>query len=123
MRLLAPLFLLLCTTAAHADKASIERYFQALDLNGDGYVSLAEAAGDPIVVQRFDKGDKNRDGKLSQKEFANLGKVKLRLAKARKDKGKEGEVSAAVGGTQPVRLTPAERKRQRQMKDASEAGG
>jgi EF hand len=123
MRLLAPLFLLLCATAAHADKASIERYFQALDLNGDGYVSLAEAAGDPIVVQRFDKGDKNRDGKLSEKEFANLGKVKLRVAKARKDKGKEGEVSAAVGGTTPVHLTPAERKRQRLMKDASEAGG
>jgi hypothetical protein len=124
MRLLAAplvaLGLLLGTTAAHADKASVERYFQALDLNGDGYVSIAEAAGDAVVVKRFDKGDRNRDGKLSEKEFANLGKVKLRVAKARKDKGKEGEVSAAVGGTKPA---SAQLKRPRQAKDASEAGG
>src|SRR5689334_7477489 len=96
MRVSAAVFLLLCATAAHADKESIERYFQALDLNGDGYVSLAEAAGDEVVVKRFDKGDRNRDGKLSPKEFANLHKVKVRVAKARKDKQ---DVSAASGGT------------------------
>jgi hypothetical protein len=81
--------------------ASLESYFRTLDLNGDGFVSLAEAAGDPIVVQRFDKGDRNRDGKLSEKEFANLSRVKVRVAKARKDK--ETEASAAVGGTSPRR--------------------
>jgi hypothetical protein len=100
MRVAATAFLLLCATAAHADKESIERYFQALDVNGDGYVSLAEAAGDEVVVKRFDKGDRNRDGKLSAKEFTNLTKVKVRVAKARKDKP---DVSAATGGTKAKR--------------------
>jgi hypothetical protein len=85
------------TAAAEISRYQIEEEFRALDLNGDGYVSLAEAAGDSVIVQRFDKGDRNRDGKLSEKEFANLGKVKLRVAKARKDK--EKEPSAAVGGS------------------------
>jgi len=119
MRLAATLILLLCATAARADKESIERYFQALDLDGDGYVSLAEAAGDPIIVKRFDKGDRNRDGKLSDKEFARLPKVKVRVAKAKKD---EKEVSAAAGGSaSSEKMTLAERRRQRAMK-ASVAG-
>ena len=100
MRVPAAVFLLLCATVAHADKESIERYFQALDLNGDGYVSLAEAAGDEVIVKRFDKGDRNRDGKLSAKEFANLTRVKVRVAKAPKDKQ---DVSAATGGTKARR--------------------
>lgn len=122
MRFLA-LCLLLCAPAAHADKASIDRYFKALDLNGDGFVSLAEAAGDPVVVSRFDKGDRNRDGKLSDKEFANLSRVKTRLAKARKDKDKHDEASAAAGGTRPVRLTREERRRMRMLKGESSGGG
>ena len=113
------------TADAKGDKkavsnASVDRYFQTLDLNGDGFVSLAEAAGDPVIVQRFDKADRNRDGKLSEKEFASLSKVKVRVAKARKDKDKD--VSAAVGGTAPQRLTPAERRRQRAMKEGAEGG-
>jgi hypothetical protein len=70
-----------------------DKYFDSLDLNGDGYVSIAEAAGNPEVVKRFDKADKNRDGKLSRKEFANLKNVKVRVA------AKKKEPSAAVGGT------------------------
>ena len=118
MRLFLCLLLLLCAATARADKASLDRYFQALDLNGDGYVSLSEAAGDKVVVQRFDKADRNRDGKLSEKEFANLGKVKVRVAKARKDKD---DVSAAAGGTKPERITRAERRRQELMKTGVEA--
>lgn len=76
------------------DGGSLQRYFQALDLDGDGYVSLAEASGDPIIVQRFDKADRDRDGKLSPKEFARLPKVKVRLAKKK-------EPGAAVGGSAP----------------------
>ena len=80
---------------AHADDGgSVNRYFDTLDLNGDGYVSLSEAAGHEIVVTRFDRADRNKDGKLSRREFANLGKVKTRVAKK-----KGGEPSAAVGGS------------------------
>jgi hypothetical protein len=122
MRTLAALCLVLCTSLAYADKAAIDRYFKALDLNGDGYVSMAEAAGDPVVVSRFDRGDRNRDGKLSEKEFANLGKVKVRVAKAKKDKGNDDEPSAAAGGTSRI-STRAERRRERTMKDRAEGGG
>ena len=107
---------LLAVSAAHADQAAIDKYFRALDLNGDGFVSLAEAAGDEVIVSRFDKGDRDRDGKLSRKEFASLNKVKVRVAKA---KEKDKDRSAAVGGT-----TRAERKRTRAEKSGSgESGG
>jgi len=139
MRAIVLLLLLGVVSAAMADKkadkkavkkaektasnASVDRYFQALDLNGDGFVSLAEAAGDPVIVQRFDKGDRNRDGKLSEKEFASLSKVKVRVAKAKKGKGAEpDETSAAVGGSAPERVSRSERQRQRLMK-AAEGGG
>lgn len=122
MRSLAGLFLLIAASAVQADKAAIDNYFRALDLNGDGYVSLAEAAGDPVVVSRFDRADRNHDGKLSAREFANLSKVKVRVAKAKKDKDKDKEMSAAVGGSAPERLTRAERRRQRQMKESAESG-
>ncbi len=88
---------LACT--AQADSAT-DSYFQSLDLNGDGYVSLSEAAGDAVVVNRFDRADKNRDGKLSPKEFANLKKIKVRVATRKKQ---EKEESAAAGGSAPTR--------------------
>ena len=106
-KVLAALFLSALAPTAYAEKASLDRYFQTLDLNGDGYVSLAEAAGDPVVVSRFDKGDRNRDGKLSEKEFAGLSKVKLRVAKGKKAKDKEQEPSAAVGATKRTRAKTA----------------
>ena len=53
-----------------------------LDLNGDGLISLAEAAGHGDVVTRFERADRNKDGKLSKAEFDRL--AKLPPPKARK---------------------------------------
>jgi len=93
MKRIAVLCIAVAAGGALAQSQSVtDKYFDSLDLNGDGYVSLAEAAGNEEVVKRFDKADRNRDGKLSRKEFANLKNVKVRVA------GKKKEPSAAVGG-------------------------
>ena len=111
MRFYGLCLVLLASTANAADTAT-DRYFRSLDLNGDGYVSLSEAAGHELIVTRFDKGDRNKDGKLSPKEFANLKNVKVRVATRKKNKGEDkDEPSAAVGGTA------------RKSKAKSEAGG
>jgi hypothetical protein len=49
--------------------------FEGLDLNGDKRISLAEAAGHNDVVLRFDRADRNRDGKLTQAEFNRVEKL------------------------------------------------
>jgi hypothetical protein len=98
-----PVLLLALAGVAHADDGgSVSRYFDTLDLNGDGYVSLSEAAGHEVVVTRFDRADRNKDGKLSRKEFANLSKVKVRVAKKKGE-----EPSAAVGGSAPKKKEKA----------------
>ena len=97
MRFLVAFTFALAANVVYADE-SMDNYFRSLDLDGDGYVSLSEAAGDAVVVNRFDKADKNRDGKLSSKEFARLKNIRVRVAKK-----KEKEPSAAVGGTAPTR--------------------
>ena len=74
-----------------------------LDLNGDGYVSLAEAAGNANVVTRFNRADRNKDGKLSKAEFDRLDKMpppKAPKSKSRviRQKPTADEASAAAGG-------------------------
>lgn len=49
--------------------------YSAVDLNGDGRLSLAEAAGNAEIVTRFDRADRNRDGKLTQVELNRLAKL------------------------------------------------
>src|SRR6185503_5677730 len=39
--------------------------FRVLDKNNDGYLSKAEAAGNPDLAKRFKEADDNNDGKLS----------------------------------------------------------
>ena len=49
--------------------------FSSLDLNRDGRVSLAEAAGYGDIVTRFARADRNKDGKLTKVEFERLAKL------------------------------------------------
>ena len=51
-----------------------EAQFRALDIDGDGFVSKAEAAGNEKVTLGFDRADRNRDGKLSFAEYDSIGK-------------------------------------------------
>jgi hypothetical protein len=57
---------------------------QALDLNGDGRLSLAEAAGNAEIVARFHRADRNKDGKLTQAEFDRLAKLPEPAPKAKR---------------------------------------
>lgn len=75
--------------------------FSVLDLDGDGLVSLAEAAGHGELVVHFDRADRNRDGKLSHAEFDNLGKKPQRRSRttARTDRARKstsGTRSASI---------------------------
>jgi hypothetical protein len=56
---------------ASSDK---EAMFRRLDIDGDGFVSKAEAAGNEPATLGFDRADRNRDGKLSFAEYDSIGK-------------------------------------------------
>lgn len=90
--------LMLLVPAAALAQADHEQEFDALDLNGDKRVSLAEAAGFPNVVLRFDKADRNRDGKLTLREFNRMKKLRM-------------PVSAAGGGSAPTKQSGKKAKR------------
>jgi hypothetical protein len=49
--------------------------FGSLDLNQDGRLSLAEAAGYSDIMTRFARADRNKDGKLTRTEFDRLAKL------------------------------------------------
>lgn len=61
-----------------------EQAFKALDLDGDGDISKAEAAGHADVVTGFDRADRNHDGKLSRAEYQELGKKTKKQQAARR---------------------------------------
>lgn len=79
---LACLLLVLAASAASAQEASVR--FLILDLDGDGYVSLAEAAGLGDIVTRFDRADADRDGRLSAKEFGRLDRMRVSATKTKR---------------------------------------
>jgi EF hand len=53
----------------------VQSPFDGLDVNGDGKLSLAEAAGYGDVVTRFHRVDRNKDGRLTKAEFERLAKL------------------------------------------------
>jgi hypothetical protein len=62
--------------------------FRALDLDGDGFVSRAEAAGQSEVMDGFDRADRDNDGRLSYREYDALVKRAAALKKAREAREK-----------------------------------
>ena len=63
-----------------ADK---EEAFKRLDIDGDGAISKAEAAGNAKLMNAFDHADKDRDGKLSRAEYDSMGSAPEGKAKAK----------------------------------------
>jgi hypothetical protein len=61
--------------AAEASAGAGATSGQGLDLNADGQLSLAEAAGDAHIVPRFNRADRNKDGRLSKAEYDRLDKL------------------------------------------------
>jgi hypothetical protein len=58
--------------------ADQEQAFKGFDVDGDGAISKAEAAGNETIVKHFDRADRDRDGKLSKAEYAGLEKLQAR---------------------------------------------
>ena len=71
-----------------------EAMFRRLDIDGDGFVSKAEAAGNEPVTVGFDRADRNRDGKLSFAEYDSIGKPRPARKKTARPQG-----SASAGAS------------------------
>jgi hypothetical protein len=61
----------------------LQRDFDRLDANGDGFISSNEAYADPGVEEQFERADRNQDGKLDLAEYQELmiGMTRVRLRK------------------------------------------
>jgi hypothetical protein len=75
--------------------------FKNLDIDGDGQVSRAEAAGNKEVTEAFDRADRNRDGKLSVAEYERHGKAQAKAQAKQRAAARKSEPSASAGGTRP----------------------
>ncbi len=70
----------------------LEQAFKKSDIDGDGAVSKAEAAGNERLVVGFDRADRDHDGKLTRAEFDSVYQPKAK-GKAKKQQ------SASRGGS------------------------
>ena len=68
---------------APASGADKDQAFKRLDMDGDGSISKAEAAGNAKLMTGFDAADKDHDGKLSRAEFDSMGNAPQGKAKAK----------------------------------------
>jgi osmotically-inducible protein OsmY len=50
--------------------------FKQLDRNADGYLSRVEASADARLGGEFSRADTNRDGRISEREFASFHQAK-----------------------------------------------
>lgn len=88
------LVVFLTATAAFADLSKT-------DLDGDGRISKAEAAGNADLMGIFDRADRDRDGRLTQAEIDDYEKW---LA------ARKAGTSASAGGTKAKTKEKARKK-------------
>ena len=108
------LFLILAAFALPAAAATDDERFDKLDFDRDGRVSLAEAAGNADLIKGFDRADRNRDGKLTRREYDALFEREAKLEAARQKKAQAAAAkaeSAAAGATSPKK-SPAKKKKE-----------
>ena len=72
--------------------------FRVLDKNNDGYLTKAEAAGNPDLAKRFKEADSNSDGKLSRMEYLKI-MAKIDTHSAANKVSKSTDSKSASGGT------------------------
>jgi EF hand len=84
-----------------ADPAGEEAGLKALDIDRDGQVSRAEAAGNAEVTLAFDRADRNRNGRISPAEWQRYERWRERRAKAR-----ESASAGATRARKPRRSAP-----------------
>jgi hypothetical protein len=68
--LLSSLISLSCFAFAAEMSSDNEKWFKDLDLDKNNVLTIDEAERNTLVFQKFDKIDKNHDGKLEASEFS-----------------------------------------------------
>jgi hypothetical protein len=68
---------------AAAPGIDLEKGFKLADIDGDGAISKAEAAGNEKLVKGFDRADKDRDGKLSREEYESIYRANAKSTAAK----------------------------------------
>jgi Ca2+-binding EF-hand superfamily protein len=86
-------------TAANKPRAQ-NAGFSGLDKNSDGYLTRAEARGNPQLASNFKAADRNHDGRLTRAEYRavvtknDVKAAKTRGAVQRKPSARPGETAA-----------------------------